>query len=903
MMERCEDVTVKTYSHTENSNLIPHLGAFGKLEWDKGGAVIGWHPLADHMLDVAACFECLSGCHSIRRAMEAAAGRKLNELDISRLAVLVFLHDLGKANSGFQAKRWKYSQDIPSAWPVRKHAGHGIEALKLFDSSNRLEHLLELLPVDSMSTWGDACYSLLVASISHHGRPLKDTPSDWNKNIWRRVGNVYDPATVLHEIGERVIEIYPQAFKTEGKPLPDAPAFGHLFAGLVQLADWLGSDTDFFPFSNENEVRSITAMEKARKAISVIGLDPEYWRSKVKGLSPNFADTFGIAKPHPIQAAMSDDQLGPLVILESETGSGKTEAALWRFVHLFRAGVVDSLYFALPTRVAASQIYYRVQTAIKKLWPEYSPLTVLALTGYDTRADGAKVHRLPKFKVLWADNPDDAKAHQRWAAENAKRFLAAPIAVGTIDQALLGALQVRHAHLRHAMLARSLLVVDEVHASDPYMTVLLEHLLKAHLNNGGHVLLLSATLGSSARNRYLALATNMKRPQAKSMTFEKACAVPYPAISDQKQTRAVDATGNTKKVTWAAYDIIDSPDKIANMAIAAAKLGAKVLVIRNTVPSAIATLSAIEESIPDKAWLFTVNGVVTLHHSRFSRQDRPIMDKAIEVQLGKQRPLGPLIVVGTQTLEQSLDIDADVLITDLCPMDVLLQRIGRLHRHTRPAKERPEAYQSAQVWVLTPAGHDLNPLIARTQHGLGMFHNGGGVYADLRVLEATRALLVERPVVSIPANNRYLVEAATHPDKLHAIQTVKGEAWQTLGQRIEGSTGAQQTIGHLHALDVEQTFGEREFPNDVQIATRLGAQDRILHFEPAFPGPFGEPLKELPIRYHLLPKDLSPDAGSSDISQTETSITFRLGDAQFRYTRLGLERIKDNQLSDAGGLP
>lgn len=419
---------------------------------------------------------------------------------------------------------------------------------------------------------------------------------------------------------------------------------------------------------------------------------------------------------------MSDNNLGPLVILESETGSGKTEAALWRFVHLFRAGLADSLYFALPTRVAASQVYSRIQTAIKNLWPENPPLTIRALPGY-VNADGADIKHLPDFEVLWSDKPDDAKAHQRWAAESAKRFLAAPIAVGTIDQALLGALQVRH-----TMLARSFLVVEEVHASDPYMTVLLEHLLKAYLNNGGQVLLLSATLGSTARNRYLALAPKVKRPQAKPMSFDAACAIPYPAISDHHKTRAVDATGNTKQVAWTAHDIIDSPDKIANMAIEAAKLGAKVLVIHNTVSSAIATLTAIEKNIPDQAWLFTVNGIPTLHHSRFSRQDRPVMDRIIGAQLGKNRPAGPCVVVGTQTLEQSLDIDADVLITDLCPMDVLLQRIGRLHRHIRPASERPKAFRAAQVWVLTSAGHDLNPLIAKSQHGLGMFHNGGGVY-------------------------------------------------------------------------------------------------------------------------------------------------------------------------------
>lgn len=871
--------------------MIPPLCAFGKLERDNIGAVVGWHPLVDHMIDVAACFECLSGCHSIRRAMEKAAGRELGERDIARLSVLAFLHDLGKANSGFQAKRWKKWQDIPREWPVLIHVGHGVEALMLFDSSNRLEHLLDLLPVDQMDDWGESCYSLLVASISHHGRPIKDNRGD--NIIWKNVSAAYNPAIVLQDIGERVVALYPQAFEPGGKPLPDAPAFGHLFAGLVQLADWLGSDTGFFRFSEAGKDRAVTAKKKAREAISVIGLDAEDWRSSLNACAPTFANTFDVSDPpRPIQAAMSDDQLGPLVILESETGSGKTEAALWRFVHLFRAGAVDSLYFALPTRVAATQIYNRVQTAVRNLWPENPPLNVLALSGYDTQADGGKVHLRLGFDVLWSDNPDDTKAHQRWAAESAKRFLAAPIAVGTIDQALLGALQVRHAHMRHAMLSRSFLVVDEVHASDAYMTVLLEQLLKAHLNNGGQALLLSATLGSTVRNRYLALGTKKKMPQDNSMSFDAACAVPYPAISDHNKTRAVAATGISKQVTWTAHDIIDSPEQIAHMAISAAQQGAKVLVIRNTVSSAIATFKAIEARTPEL--LFTVNGIHTLHHSHFSRQDRPIMDKAIEAQLGKQRPPGALIVVGTQTLEQSLDIDADVLITDLCPMDVLLQRVGRLHRHSRPASDRPAAFQAAQAWLLTPAGNDLNPLIAKSQHGLGMFHDGGGVYADLRMLEATRALLVERPVVSIPVDNRYLVEAATHHDKLVEIQERQVVAWQTLGQKIEGVIGAHESFARLHALNIEQHFGDFEFPEGLEIATRLGAQDRILHFDLKLPGPFGEPLKELPLRHHLVPKDLSPDAEPSDISQTATSLTFRLGDAQFRYTRLGLERLKDD---------
>lgn len=867
--------------------VIPPLRAFGKLERDNLDEIVGWHPLVDHMTDVAACFECLCTCHSIRRALENAAGRKLDEHDIARLSVLAFLHDIGKANSGFQAKRWKTNLDIPKGWP--QHTGHGVEAIKLFET----DAYLAISPlIEDICAWGEASEPLLIASISHHGRPIKkEQYGDWNKNIWKSVVSSYSPSTVLKEIGKRAEAIFPQAFKPGGEPLPKAQTFAHLFAGLVQLADWLGSDTTFFPFSGPGEDRAASAKEKARNAITVIGLDADDWRNKLKQCAPSFAAIFGIENPRPIQSAMSDENLGPLLILESETGSGKTEAALWRFVHLFRAGAVDSLYFALPTRVAATQIYNRVQAAVNSLWPNNSPLTVLALSGYDTQADGAKVHRLPDFEVQWSDIPDDAKAPQRWAAESSKRFLAAPVAVGTIDQALLAALQVRHAHMRHAMLARSLLVVDEVHASDPYMTVLLEQLLKAHLNNGGQALLLSATLGSSARNRYLALTQNEKMPQATSMSFAAACAVPYPAISDHNKTRAVAATGISKQVTWKAHDIIDSPEQIAHMAIAAAQQGAKVLVIRNTVPAAIATFEAIEKYIADPLRLFSVNGIPTLHHSRFSRQDRPLMDEAIEAQLGKQRPPGALIVVGTQTLEQSLDIDADVLITDLCPMDVLLQRVGRLHRHSRPPSERPTAFQTAQAWVLTPAGHDLNPLLVKSRNGLGMFHNGGGIYADLRVLEATRALLADRPVVSIPTDNRYLVEAATHPEKLSAIQEQQGEAWKILGQKIEGDTGARQTIARLQALDVEQLFGDFEFPQDVQIATRLGVQDRILHFDLKLPGPFGEPLKELPLRHHMVPKDLSPDAEPSNISQTATTTSFSLGNAQFCYTRLGLSKV------------
>ncbi|NCA72075.1 MAG: CRISPR-associated endonuclease Cas3'', partial [Sphingobacteriia bacterium] len=356
---------------------LPSNCAFGKLERSQDGTISAWHPLIDHLIDVAACFHRLCCCRSIRRSMEKASGRALGSKDLARLTVLVFLHDLGKANCGFQAKRWLQGA-IPKGWP--NYAGHGIEATKLFSDDDFLQALVALLPIDALCTWGEAVELLLKASISHHGRPIIESAGDWSRAIWKPVmgrdgQTLYDPAPVLAEIGRRAVELYPDAFAPGGDPLPDAPAFGHLFAGLVQLADWLGSDTAFFPFSAARENRAKEAVGYAERAVMSLGLDADTSRAALTTHPPSFDQIFG-NPPYPIQVAMKATDLGSLVILESETGSGKTEAALWRFVDLFERNQVDSLYFALPTRVSASQVYERILQAVGRLWPTNPPVGV-----------------------------------------------------------------------------------------------------------------------------------------------------------------------------------------------------------------------------------------------------------------------------------------------------------------------------------------------------------------------------------------------------------------------------------------------------------------------------------------------------------------------------------------------
>lgn len=875
--------------------------AWGKLRVIDGGHQL--HPLIDHMLDVAACFVALSQCTAVHRAMQRLAGRPLNPIDIERLAVLVFLHDVGKANAGFQVKRWSNSENVPRGWPVP--AGHGAEGWALFTGGvAHADSLLAALRIPEMASWGAGVFDLLHASISHHGRPVMESPSI-PAAIWRPVRDaagavIYDPLMTLTCIGDVMRGHFPIAFQPNVE-LPTNPAFSHLIAGLVQLADWLGSDTRFFPFSEQGEDRAATARQLADRAVRAIGLDATASRTSLCNHPSSFEDVFRVPAPRPMQLEAASDALGPLVILEAETGSGKTEAALWRFNTLFRSGAVDSLYFALPTRVAASQLYARLQEFVARMWVTDAPVVVRALPGYES-ADGQEKIALPEYKVLWVDRPDDAVAHRRWVAETPKRFLAATIAIGTIDQALLGALKVRHAHMRHALLTRSLLVVDEVHASDAYMTVLLQQLLRAQLSAGGHALLLSATLGAVARTRFLSVGA--KGEDVGIAPLAQASVLEYPAISTrvgpQVLLTGVDGNPRTKKLHWRTVDGMDDPAAVAKLAVDAANQGAHVLVVRNTVRAALATLSEVELLAPmcGTDILFRVNGISTLHHSRFSRQDRPLLDAAVERQIGKRRgKMGGSVIVGTQTLEQSLDIDADLLITDLCPMDVLLQRIGRLHRHNRPENERPAGFRRASAWILTPPSHDVAPLLKRARNGLGRFRDGGGVYPDLRIVEATRRLVDERPWRDLPAENRALVERATHPDALHELEVSLGSEWQALGLAIEGDTGARRGLGHLHALPFDDAFGDVCFPDGSEkIATRLGAADLLVEFDPPRPGPFGQDVKQLALRHFLAPDVSKADAIPCEVEDLpgRGGFEFTLGGGRYRYSRLGLERLRSD---------
>jgi CRISPR-associated endonuclease/helicase Cas3 len=729
--------------------------------------------------------------------------------------------------------------------------------------------------------------SLLAAVISHHGRPcaartsLGDITTGWSP------GGGYDPRRAAAEIGALMPQWFHKAFATDPQALPDTPAFEHLICGLTTLADWLGSDVRFFPHIGDLDRDYMRkAMRQAEKACADVGID--VGRQRACFLAPGFDAVTGHIQPNRQQALIGSLGLDQrCVILEAETGSGKTEAALWRYAQLFEAGKVDSLYFAVPTRAAAVQLQGRVHAMALRLFADSAPQTVLAIPGY-MRAGESEGTSLPDWRVLWDDEGHATEA--RWAAEQPKRYLAAPIAVGTIDQAMLGALKVKHAHLRAGSLSRSLLVVDEVHASDRYMTTVQKRLLDEHLAIGGYAMLMSATIGSTARSTWL----NQPPPP-----FDQAVGEPYPAVWTSGCSKPLSAQSDAaedrcKHVAMTIQSTM-APGPTADRALRYAQAGARVLVIRNTVERAVETLEALEALAggDDGELLFRVKGRVTLHHGRFTPSDRRLLDLAVERALttAKDRAPAGLVVIGTQTLEQSLDIDADMLITDLCPVDVLLQRIGRLHRHKLA---RPAGFEQARCVVMVPEAGLEHLLAPNFDNGLGAWReiNGvlNGIYRDVSILELTWGLVESEPVWIIPDMNRRLVERATHPDRIAALHSARGDAWENYHRDIVGKEIADALAARGVLIDRSKAFGE-PFPDaEERIRTRLGEEGMRLRLAEEHPkGPFGEAIAEVVLPAHWSRGIESADEAAAHKTEGDATIV-TAGDCTFRYDRFGLRQ-------------
>jgi CRISPR-associated endonuclease/helicase Cas3 len=511
-----------------------------------------------------------------------------------------------------------------------------------------------------------------------------------------------------------------------------------LLAGVAVMADWVGS-SEAFAYRNEpmplSEYWSKYALEPARFAVREFGLIP-CPSAPERNLVQLMGDK-GFSSPTPMQRWASGTPLSKdptLYIVEDSTGAGKTEAALILSHRLIAAGCASGIYFALPTMATANALYGRLATAYLNLFTKGSrPSLVLSHAARDLDP------RFTESLFYDSDAINGAEAEcSAWIADNRRRTFLAQVGVGTVDQALLAVLPSRFQSIRLAGLMQRVLVVDEAHAYDAYMGQEIEHLLRAHAQLGGSAIVLSATLPQNTRKRFVeAYGGNIEDA---SLSFPLATSVARRASAVQTPIDARDI--NVRQVPVQFVRSVEAGDELA---LDAARLGQAVLRIRNAVADAVQSYGSLSR-LHDRVELF---------HARYAQIDRQKRESEVLARYGrsgKSQQREGWLLVATQVVEQSLDLDFDLIVSDLAPMDLLIQRAGRLWRHTRPDRH-PSACQLLAVVSPEPLDDPTPDWISRS------LPRTARVYQDIATLWLTARKLAAAGIIDSPVNLRALVEA------------------------------------------------------------------------------------------------------------------------------------------------
>jgi CRISPR-associated endonuclease/helicase Cas3 len=593
--------------------------------------------------------------------------------------------------------------------------------------------------------------------------------------------------------GERVPEVREQ-WEEERRRLADEliREFGQLpdqlpvdaiiwfVAGLITIADWIGSDERHFP----QDVRWDIPERRRRVQTALATIN---WRAVEARQLSGFGDLFPeTPQENSLQTATVRVVHEPGVyIIEGPMGFGKTEAALAAAYQLIASGKATGLYFALPTQVTSNRIHLRVQPFVEKI--STKPETVRLAHSASWLAESE-----PAVKLFPAsrdtEGQEQVHAGRSWFA-SAKRALLAPFGVGTVDQALLGIVAAQHFFVRQFGLAGKVVILDEVHTYDVYTSTLIGELVKRLRELQCTVIILSATLTKKRRRELLGLADDQPvspaYPLVSGMTnrlIERPC---KPPPSKRINIRSVSGSLPIEEALERAY------------------LGECLLWIRNTVDEAQETYRRLQSAS------FQGGPSIALLHSRFPFFRREQLEDDWMNRLGKDstnRPTG-CVLVSTQVAEQSVDIDGDLLITDLAPTDMLLQRLGRLWRHDR----RTRPCSKPEVWILMPHSDDaaLRDACAKELHkALGKSSRVYAPYILLRSLQQWRG----RATITLPGDIRSILEA-TYADPTAA----EPSAWQELRAQLE----KQKEKMARQALNATGIWNNPALPDEEGVQTRF----------------------------------------------------------------------------------
>ena len=597
--------------------------------------------------------------------------------------IIAALHDIGKVSPGFQKhiSQENVEKECPELAKLysffeTNHAAISQEALKLFLDNKKSE-----IPNILGSHHGSRSQNQIFINKTECGG--KTWNNERNKLI-RKLLSDFSPL--------------------QSNNL--SPAMANIIAGLVCVADWIGSDETFFPAEKGQNPKNIT--ETAKRAVEECG-----WIFPPLKKDLTFENIFN-NQPYENQKLFFESVTKPGVyIFEEQMGAGKTEAALYAAYNLISKGYNTGIYFGLPTKLTSNKIHERVQAFLDKIYIEKNQ-AILAHGSAWLQAGG---------KEFLSGNS--------WFNPR-KRSLLAPFAVGTIDQALMSVINVKHFFVRAFGLAGKVVILDEVHSYDVYTGTILDSLVEILREIGCTVIILSATL---TKDR---VSTFIKNKFVLETSF-------YPLISleNETETKEIECTTPvSKKINIKILE--NNVQEIANLAVEKALNKNCVLLITNTVATAQKYYDAVKSSMIENDF------PVGLLHSKFPAFKRQQLEEYWINVLGKdgERP-GGCVLVATQVVEQSVDIDADFMITELAPTDMMLQRIGRLWRHNR--QKRPIA--NAEICLLCgniDAADDENSLLDI----LGISHK---IYAPY-ILWKTYQVWKNRTDIVLPNQIRQILE-------------------------------------------------------------------------------------------------------------------------------------------------
>ena len=741
-----------------------------------------YHPLVYHALDVAAVgYVWWDASPGLRQAFLQAF--KVDPSQQRTLCAWIFwflaLHDLGKWDVRFQLKA---PETVKRCWPELNFddVDTSPNVIRRFDHGRggfgwALEECVDGWGTGEPAADRSDQWRLWIAAVTgHHG----DIP----QSTLDLMPLEAEDAVIAHDRQARRAFVHAMAELflspvglTLTSPTPEVEvdtqtAAQALLAGFGSVCDWIGSNTEVMPYQAPDFVGSLADYWASRVQI----VQERRWlqRLGVIGAAQPYSGVATLLQPqeNPRGVQVLVDQMpqaGSLMIIEAPTGSGKTEAALALAWQQLGSGVADALVFAVPTQATANAMLTRIEAFAAQAFTGTAAHLVLA---------HGKRRFHPGFQALLAagqrltpQGRQEASAQcAAWLAQSRKRVFLGQIGVCTVDQVLLSVLPVRHAFVRGLGVAKSVLIIDEVHAYDRYMHGLLAEVLHRQKTTGGSVILLSATLPSEVRNRLL-------QAWRTTTTDDKA---PYPVIwqattgSVQSQTVPDDQRPPPRTVAISVRQMLEAfPDTaLLTDVIHAAEAGARVAVMMNLVADAqrLARDLGQQTSVP-----------VDLFHARYRFVDRQEKEAAVLNHYGRtaHRDQGR-ILVATQVVEQSLDLDFDQLITQICPVDLLFQRLGRLHRHDRP---RPSGFATPHCTVLTVAGED---------YGLHQ-----KIYGNARMLWHTQRWLERSIQIDFPAAYRDWIESVYQADDwADEPEAVRRQYALYEGQQLAAAWEAQQMI-------------------------------------------------------------------------------------------------------------